>query len=80
MMSNFHIPPQILNMLKCGNPKQIAINMLQQNSNNNPMFENLMNAVNNDNESEITTICKNILRSKGYNPDELMNDFQNQIR
>lgn len=81
MMNNFQIPPQILNMIKGGgNPQQIAMSMLSNKAKGNPMLENLLNMVNNGNEEGITTICKNILKSKGYDPDELMKNIQNQLK
>lgn len=77
-MSNFNIPPQIMQMLKSGNPQQIAMNFLQQNSPGNPMLENILNLANNGDMAGVETVCKNVIRSKGLDPDELMKNFQSQ--
>lgn len=77
-MNNFNLPPQLLQMLKGGNPQSVAMNMLQQNA-NNPMMQNLLNLANQGNGAGVETICRNILKSKGYDPDELMKEFQNKI-
>lgn len=71
---------QLVQMIKCGNPKQIAMNLLQQNAKGNPMFENLISLSNNGDNAAIEQICKNIIRSKGMNPDELMEQFQSQFK
>lgn len=78
-MNNFQMPTQLLQMLKNGNPQQIAMNLLQQNAKGNPMLENLMNLANKGDNAAVEEICKNVIRSKGYNPDELMNNFKNQF-
>lgn len=79
MMNNFQMPAQLIQMLKGGDPKQIAMNMLQKNAKGNPMLENLMNLANNGDNAAIEQICRNALRSKGYDPDELMKNFQSKI-
>lgn len=78
-MSNFQMPIQLMRMLKGGNPQQIAMNLLQQNSNGNPMLENLLNLANDGNNAAVEQVCRNILTSKGYNPDELMKSIQDQF-
>lgn len=72
--------PQLLKMLMSGNPQQIAMQMLQQNMGNNPMLTNLFNLASNGDGNGVTNMCKNILRSKGYDPDQVYQDFQNQLK
>lgn len=79
MMNNFKIPFQLLKMLKGGNPQQVAMSMLQQNCKGNPMLENIATLANQGNGEAVTEVCKNIIKSKGLDPDELMRNFQNQI-
>lgn len=79
-MNNFQMPTQLINMIKGGNPQEIALNMLSGKAKGNPMLENLLNMANNGDGEAVTAMCKNILRSKGYNPDELYNQFQSQFK
>lgn len=77
-MNNFQIPTQLIKMLKNGNPQQIAMNMLQQNSNGNPMIENVINMANNNNSAGIETIARNLCKSRGIDADEMMNAIKKQ--
>lgn len=78
-MNNMQFPTQLIQMLKGGNPQAIAMNLLQQNCKGNPMMENIMNLANQGDGAAVTEVCKNIIRSKGMDPDELMNNFKNQF-
>lgn len=71
---------QLIQMVKNGNPQQIAMNLLQQNAKGNPMFENLINLTNNGDMAAVEQICKNIIRSKGMDPDKMMEQFQSQFK
>lgn len=74
-------PLQLIQMLKkSGNPQQMALNMLQQNCNGNPMLENLVNMANNGDGAGVEQVCRNIIKSRGMDPDELMKNFQGQFR
>lgn len=79
-MNNFQIPPQLMQMLKGGNPQQIAMGFLQQNTKGNPMMENLFSLANKGDGEAVEKICRNIIKSKGYDPDELMKNFQSQFK
>lgn len=74
------LPPQFLQMIRGGNPQQVVMNLLQQNAQVNPMFGNIMELANKGDGDGVTEICKNIIRSKGYDPDELMQNFQSQFK
>ncbi len=71
---------QLLQMFKGGNPQQIAMNMLQQRSGNNPIFQNVMNMVNNGDMSGVEQVARNICKEKGIDADQLMNQVQQQLR
>lgn len=74
-------PLQLIQMLKnSGNPQQMAMNILQQNSNGNPMMENLISMANKGDGAGVEQLCKNLIRSRGMNPDELMKNFQSQFK
>lgn len=74
------ISPQLFQMIKSGNPQQIAMQMLQNNSNGNPMMENILGMINNNDSAGIETIVRNLCSSRGINADELFNEVQNQFR
>lgn len=81
MMNNINLPPQLVQMLKGGgNPQDFVMNFLKGNSNGNPMFENIINLANKGDGTAVEQICRNVLKSKGYDPDELMRNFQNQLK
>lgn len=73
-----NIPVQLIQMIKGGNPQQVAMNLLQQNL-NNPMAENALNMINNGDSKGIETICRNICKSRNINIDELMKNVKNQF-
>lgn len=71
--------PNIFNLLKsCGNPQQILSNMLK--GNNNPMAQNIISMMNNNDSKGIEQLARNLCRSKGIDPDQMMNDIQNRFK
>lgn len=78
-MNNMQFPTQLIQMIKGGNPQQIAMNLLQQNAKGNPILENIMTFANKGDDAAVEEICKNVIRSKGMDPDELMKNFQSQF-
>ena len=72
--------PQIIQMLKSGNPQQIAMNFLQQNSNNNPMLQNVMEMMNSGNSNGIEQIARNLCKSRGIDADQLLGQVQEQFK
>lgn len=79
MMNNFQIPPQLIQMLKGGrNPQQMLSNMLQGNQ--DPMAQNIMSMINNNDGNAIEKFARNICKSRGIDADELMKNIQNQLQ
>lgn len=71
--------PNIFNLLKSGgNPQQILSNMLK--GNNNPMVQNIISMMNNNDSKGIEQLARNLCRSKGIDPDQMMNDIQNRFK
>lgn len=71
--------PNIFNLLKSGgNPQQILSNMLKWN--NNPMAQNIISMMNNNDSKGIEQLARNLCRSKGIDPDQMMNDIQNRFK
>lgn len=79
MMNNFQLPMQLLQMLKGGNPQQMAMQFLQQNSANNPMLQNVIEMMNNGNSSGVEQVARNLCKSRGLDPDQVMNQIKNQF-
>lgn len=76
-MNNMQFPTQLIQMIKGGNPQQILSNMLQQNT--NPMAQNIIGLMNNNDNKGIEQLARNICKSRGIDPDELMKSVQNQF-
>lgn len=68
-----NINPQMINMLKGGNPQQIAMNMLQQKMGTNPMLNNVFNLANAGDVKGIEDVARNLARAKGVDIDSLYN-------
>lgn len=69
-------PQQLMNMFKGQNPKQIAMNMMKQNS--NPMIANLMKMANEGKTQGIEEFARNIMQERGMDFDsEFANFMQN---
>lgn len=70
-------PMQLIQLIKNGsNPQQLIMNILQQQSNNNPILNNAMNLAQNGNVSGLQMIARNIARQKGLNFDQEFNNFK----
>ena len=74
-----NINPQMINMLKGGNPQQIAMNMLQQKMGGNPILQNVFNLANSGNMKGIEDIARNLAKSKGINIDEMYNQVNSMM-
>lgn len=80
MMNNFQTPMQLIQLMRGGNPQQIAMNLLSQNAKGNPMLENVLNlASNGDPNGQVETIVRNICKQKNLDPDELMRTVRSQF-
>ena len=70
------IPNNISKMFKGQNPRQIAMNMVKQNS--NPMLANLMKMANEGKTQNIEEFARNIMQEQGMDFDtEFANFMQN---
>lgn len=72
------IPPQLIQMMKGGDPQQILSGMIQQNG--NPMLSNVISMINNHDSQGIETFARNLCKSKGIDADELMKNVQSQFQ
>ena len=67
---------QFVNMMKNGNPEQMMMSMLEQSAQNNPILENLLNMVKNNDSEGIENYVRNVAREKGIDYDKEFNSFK----
>lgn len=73
-------PMQLLQMIKRGqNPQQLIMNILQQNMQGNPLYENLYNLAKNGKTQDIETIARTISKERGIDFDKEFNSFKNSL-
>lgn len=77
MMNNPMNILQMLGMLKNGgNPKDIAMQMLGNQSINNPMINNIIEMMNCNNEKGLEQMARNIAKERGIDIDQMMKMFK----
>lgn len=70
----------IMQMMQSGgNPQQILIQMLERQP-NNPIIQNLLQKVKDNDLRGATDIMKNVSSERGINFDQAANDFKNRFR
>lgn len=78
MVSNIN-PLQLIQMMQSGaNPQQIALSVLQNGANQNPMMQNLLSLAQQGNTPQIEQIARNIVAERGGNFDEEFKRFRQQ--
>lgn len=77
---NSNINPMQMQMIQFirqgGNPQQFVMNILQQQSNNNPMAANLLNLAKSNRTSDIEQIARNMLKEQGKDFDKEFANFK----
>lgn len=74
------IPMQLIQMIKNGgNPQQLVISMLEQNSANNPVLENLLSLAKNNDKNGIENFARNMMKEKGLDFDKEFNAFRQSL-
>lgn len=72
-----------MNMLKgmmgINNPKEMAMKMLSQN-NNNPIFANLMQMMENGDNKGIEQFARNVCKEKNIDFDKQFGEFMNNFK
>jgi len=61
------------------NPQQAVINILQQQSNNNPIAQNLLQMAQSGNAQGIEQVAKNIMKERGLDFDTEFNNFKKTL-
>lgn len=76
MASNMN-PMQIMQFIRnSGNPQQFMMNMLEQQSGNNPMMANLLNLAKANKTSDIEQVARNLLKEQGRDYDKEFANFK----
>lgn len=76
MPTNMNNMIQFMNVMKQGNPQQIAMNMLEENAKNNPFFANILELVKKGDKKEVEDIVKNMAKEKGIDFEKEFNSFK----
>lgn len=70
-------PMQFMQFIRSGgNPQQMVMNMLEQQSGNNPMMANLLNLAKQNKTSDIEQIARNMLKEQGRDYDKEFANFK----
>ena len=73
-----NVMQQLVQMVKTGNPQQVLMNTLQQ-SNNNPILNNVLNLAQKGDTKGIEELARNLARERGVNVDEAMAQVKQQF-
>lgn len=70
-------PMQLIQMFRSGgNPQQMVMKMLEQQSGSNPMMANLLNLAKSGNTKEIEQFARNVMREQGRDFDKEFEGFR----
>lgn len=70
-------PMQMMQFIRnSGNPQQFVMNMLEQQSGNNPMMANLLNLAKSNKTGDIEQIARNMLKEQGRDYDKEFANFK----
>lgn len=72
-------PMNLIQMLKGGNPAQMLMGMLRQQSGNNLVMQNALDMAEKGDSKGIENLARNLCKEQGVNPDEMFNNIKNQF-
>lgn len=72
-------PMNLIQMVKGGNPAQMLMGMLRQQSGNNPFMQNALDMAEKGDSKGIENLARNLCKEQGVNPDEMFNNIKNQF-
>lgn len=74
-------PMQLIQLIKNGrNPQQLLMEIMNQQGNQNPIFQNAMNLAQNGNVSALQKIARNLAQQRGINFDQEFTNFKQSLR
>ena len=73
-------PMQLMQMIRGGgNPQQAIINMMKQQSGNNPVIDNAINMMEKGDNAGIEKLARNLCKERNINPDDIQSQVKNQF-
>lgn len=73
-------PMQLMKMIRGGgNPQQAIINMMKQQSGNNPVIDNAINMMEKGDNAGIEKLARNLCKERNINPDDILSQVKNQF-
>ena len=74
-------PMQIMQLIRGGgNPQQLVMNMLNQQSQQNPMYANIMKLAQNKDTAGLERIARNLAQERGMDIDKEFANFKQNFR
>lgn len=62
------------------NPQAMIMNMLRQSAGNNPVLNNALNMAEKGDMKGVETLCRNVCKERGIDPEKMMQQAQNQAQ
>lgn len=73
-------PMQLMQMIRGGGkPQQAIINMMKQQSGNNPVIDNAINMMEKGDNAGIEKLARNLCKERNINPDDILSQVKNQF-
>lgn len=72
-------PMNLIQMLKGGNPAQMLMGMLKQQSVNNPVMQNALNMAEKGDIDGLKNLAHNLGKENGIDVDSKFNEIKNQF-
>lgn len=73
-------PMQLMQVIRGGgNPQQAIINMMKQQSGNNPVIDNAINMMEKGDNAGIEKLARNLCKERNINPDDILSQVKNQF-
>lgn len=72
-------PMQFMQIMQSKNPQQALMNVLNQQSRNNPILKNVFDMVQNGDSKGIEEMARNLAKEKGINADEAVQQIRKQF-
>lgn len=72
-------PMQFMQIMQSKNPQQAMMNVLNQQSGNNPILKNVFDMVQNGDSKGIEEMARNLAKEKGINADEAVQQIRKKF-
>ena len=73
-------PLQMIGMLRnAGNPQQVLMSIMRQNTGNNPVMQNALNMAEKNDMKGIENLARNLCKERGVDPNRALNQAKNML-